>query len=344
MKTDVRDMIKRQIAENNVSHLYLLYGEDDFLKREYAKRIQDAVYKGDFPEFNLMEFSENILPAEARSVFETYPMMSDTKFILIKDSGIFSGKAPSADEWKSVFSDIPDYVYAVFLEKNVDKRSALYKAVNKNHTAAEFAHLKPGDLAVWIIRKMQRGKRSIKKEDALFLALLCSNDLMTINSECDKLISYTSETVTRGDIDRLVPRSADIRVFDITDAITEGDTAKALAVLDDLSAQNTPVFQILYLLSGCFDKMLQCRLMLEESFSLKEIAERLSLHEFITKKYISGAKNFSTDFLESMLIRVAEIDFNIKQGNAADRFALEEYVLSGLYNFKPLKTAARKDR
>lgn len=346
MKTDARDKIKKQIAEGNMSHIYLLWGEEDYLKEEYANRIQAAVYKGDFPEFNLLVYSENITPGELRSVFETYPMMSDTKFILIKDSGIFaaSGKEErNSEEWKSLFSDIPDYVYAVFLEKNADKRTALYKAVNKNHTAAQFEHLGTGELAEWTVRKMTRNKRSIKKEDALYIVLLCSNDLMMINSECDKLISYTSETVTRSDIDRLVSKSADIRVFDITDAIIEGDTAKALAVLDDLSVQNTPVFQILYLLSGCFDKMLQCRLMLEESFSLKEISAKLDLHEYIVKKYISGAKKFSIDFLENMLMRTAEIDFNIKLGQTGDRFALEEYVIAGLRNFRPLRTNERKD-
>lgn len=341
MKKDAANIITKQIADNNMSHIYLLYGEEEYLKEEFAEKIQKAVFCGEFPEFNSLVFSENINADEIRSAFETYPMMSDTKFILIKDSGIFrpasSGEASGSDIWKSVFSDIPDYIYAVFLEKNVDKRSSLYKMISKNHTAAEFNRMNSGDLAVWIVRKMLKNKRSIKKEDALYISILCSDNLMIINSECDKLINYTSENISRQDIDRLVSKSADIRIFDITDAIIEGDSEKALSVLEDLNTQNIPVFQILYLLSGCFDKMLRCRLMLEDAFSIKDIASKLALPEFIIKKYISGAKHFSNDFLENMVIRTAEVDFEIKQGRINDRFALEEYVISGLHSFKSIK-------
>ncbi|MCH5184786.1 MAG: DNA polymerase III subunit delta [Oscillospiraceae bacterium] len=337
MKKDSRNIIKQQIADKNMSHIYLLFGEEDFLKDEYAARIKKAVYGGDFPEFNSIVLPENAGIAETDSAFETCPMMSDTKFILIKDSGIFSApKLPDEirEFWKKRLADVPEYTYAVFVERNADKRGTLYKTVSKNHTAAEFPRMNSGELTAWTERKMLTNKRMIKKEDALYICALCSNNLMLINSECDKLISYTSETVSRGDIDRVVSKSPEIRIFDITDGIIEGDPKKVLQTLDDLNTQNTSALQILYILSGTFDKMLQCRLMLEDAYSVGETAAALSLPEFIAKKYISGAKRFDTDFLESMIIRTAETDLSIKQGRMSDRAALDRYVIEGLRSFK----------
>ena len=113
----------------------------------------------------------------------------------------------------------------------------------------------------------------------------------------------------------------------------EGDTDKVLRTLYDLNSQNTSAFQILYILSGAFDKMLQCRLMLDMSYSVRAVAEKLSLPEFIAKKYIAGADRFSVDFLESMIINTAFTDFAIKQGQRSERSALEDYVISALRQF-----------
>lgn len=319
-----------------MSHLYLLFGEEDFLKDEYTRRIQKAVYDNEFPEFNYITFTENIDTAEINNAFETYPMMSESKYIFIKDSNIFASSKKSEDGnsskdfWKNRLSDIPDYVYVVFSEKNVDKRSALYKQVNKDYTAVEFSRMQNGDLTTWIERRFLKAERKIAKEDALYIALLCSGNMMVIDKECDKLIHYTKDVVHRDDIDKVVSKSLELHIFDITDGIMEGNSEKVMEVLNDLNTQKVSAFQTLYLLLGTFDKMLQCKLMLADYYPVKQIAEQLKIPEFITKKYISGAENFSAEFLEDMIIRIAEIDLSIKQGKINERVAFENYVLDGI--------------
>ena len=212
-KISAQSIIKQQIADKKMSHVYLLFGEEEFLKDEYASRIQKELCGGDSLGLNTLIYSENINTAEINDAFETYPMLADTKFILIKDSNIFAPskngeeKAVLSDFWKKRLSDVPPYIYIVFLEKNVDKRSSLYKLINKQYTAAEFSRMTSRDLTTWIERKMLKNGRKISKEDALYITVLCSDNLMVINSECDKLINYTNDTLHRDDIDRIVSKS-----------------------------------------------------------------------------------------------------------------------------------------
>lgn len=326
--------LKRQLKEKTLKPLYLLYGEETYLKEIYTNRIIEQIPDGGFPEFNHIRLEGSALPfSDYDDAWESFPMMTDRKMILIKDSGIFKLKkakedAHSTDELKEFWTEklkrISDDTVVVFDETSVDKRSALYKAVSKVGTVVEFNYLSEADLVTWVVKQCLDAKKKISKDSAYYLISRCDPGLNNLNNELQKLLMFCDEEIYKSDIDRVVSKSMQVIVFELTDAIMAGNTQKAMSTLTDLKTVRENAFTLMYLMFSNFEKMLHAKLM--RGASQNEIASELGVSPFIARKYIEGANGFSEDSLEWMVRRVSEIDLAIKEGRTEDWTALEQYV------------------
>ena len=331
--------LKKQLKDGALSPLYVLYGEEEFLREMYVGRIIEKVPDGGFPEFNHIRLEGRDVPfSEYDDAWERFPMMTDKKLIHIKNSEIFTSKrsasgGPSSEEKKEFWSEklkrIAEDTVVVFDEMAVDKRSALYRAAAKAGTVVEFAYQSDADLVTWVIGRCLKAKKKISKENAYYLVTLCDPGLGNINNELGKLLDFCGEEIYKTDIDRVVSKSMQVIVFELTDAIMSGNTGKAISTLTDLKTVRESAFNLMYLMLASFDKMLQTKLMGGSSQS--EIAAEIGVSPYIVRKYIDGANGFSSDALTWMVRRLAEIDLAIKEGRVDEWTALEQYVMECIH-------------
>jgi DNA polymerase-3 subunit delta len=318
--------LKKQIKDDDIKQVYLFWGDERYLAELYLQKILDAVPDGGLPEFNRFVVEDAKTPvADIMDYLETYPMMSDKKILIIRDSGIFKSAGEELKNfWTKQLADIPEYAVIIFLEREIDKRSVIYKAVEKAGFVLEFAYLSPVDAVTWVERQVLKAKKKIKKDNAAYLVDICDEGLGNLKNELDKLINFCDEEITRSDIERLVSKSLNIRVFEMTDAIMAHDADTALSILSDMKTVKESAFKILYILFGAFDKMLQAELMQRDGESSEIIARKLKVPPFIARKYMK--KSFGEDFLTECVIKTAEIDLAIKEGRTDEWTALEQFV------------------
>ena len=337
-KNDDLLKLKKQLKDGILAPLYVFYGEETFMRDMYVGRVSEQVPDGGFPEFNHIVLNGADIPfSDYDDAWESFPMMAEKKLIHIKDSGIFSPKrttgGPSTEEkkefWSEKFKRISDDTVVIFDESSVDKRSALYKAAAKAGTVVEFTYLSDADTVTWVIKQCLDAKKRISKENAYYLITLCDPGLSNINNELQKLLDFCDEEIYKSDIDRVVSKSMQVIVFELTDAIMAGNTQKAMAVLTDLKTVKENAFTLLYLMFSSFEKMLHAKLM--QGYSQGEIASELGISPYIARKYIDGARGFSENALVWMVRRVAEIDLEIKEGRIDDWSALEQYVMECIH-------------
>lgn len=331
--------LKKQLKDGALSPLYVLYGEEEYLREMYAGRIMEKVPDGGFPEFNHIKLEgKDVSFSEYDDAWESFPMMADKKLIYIKNSEIFTSKrsasgGPSTEEkkefWSEKFKRIADDTVVVFDEMTVDKRSALYKAAAKAGTVVEFAYQSDADLVTWIIGRCLKAKKKISKENAYYLVTLCDPGLGNINNELGKLLDFCGEEIYKTDIDRVVSKSIQVVVFELTDAIMSGNTAKAVSTLADLKTAREGAFNLMYLMLASFDKMLLAKLM--DGSPQNEIASEIGVSPYIVRKYIDGARGFTADALTWMVRRVAELDLAVKEGRVDEWTALEQYVMECIH-------------
>lgn len=341
-KNDELIKLKKQLKENVLQPLYLFYGEEDFLREMYVKRVTDCVGDGGFPEFNHIVISGQDIPfSEYDDAWESFPMMNDKKLIHIKDSGIFSSKrgvggGTSSEEkkefWGEKLKRISDDTVVIFDEVSVDKRSTLYKAAAKAGCVIEFTYLAESELVTWVIKQCLDAKKKMSKENAYYLVSICDPGLSNLNNELKKLLDFCGEEIYKSDIERVVSKSMQVVVFELTDAIMAGNAQGAMSTLTSLKTVKENAFTLLYLLFSSFDKMLHAKLM--QGASQGETASALGVPPFIARKYMESARGFSQQSLVWMTRRVAEIDLAIKEGRIDEWTAIEQYVAECIHRSK----------
>ena len=127
--------IDNDIKTGQFKQIYLLYGEEQYLIRQYRDKLKHALAADD-DTMNFSAFSgSDINQKEIIDLAETLPFFADRRLILIEDSGLFK---KSAEELADYMSSIPETTYFVFAEKEIDKKTKMYKQVKKNGSIVEF--------------------------------------------------------------------------------------------------------------------------------------------------------------------------------------------------------------
>ena len=134
------DEFKKYLKKENIdNNIFMLCGEEIFLKNHAKKELLSRITPSEMPEFNVFSYDGKKYDINSvKEAIEALPVFSDTKLLLFNNSGVFqlAGKDAATKEyrefWEEIIDEIPDTVYIVFDEDKVDKRSALYKKLLKN--------------------------------------------------------------------------------------------------------------------------------------------------------------------------------------------------------------------
>lgn len=327
-KNDSFLQLKQQIKNKSTGNLYLFFGEELFIKDSYLAHMQTLIPDDGFGDFNRIFLEDKeVTPGRVDDALDSFPMMAEKKLVVIKNSGIFkSATEDTKAYWQERLKNLPDFALLIFDEKDVDKRSVLYKAVAKLGLCVEFSYMKDYEIVAWAVREAQKCGKKLSKECAELLVSRCDPGIQNVKNELDKLCSYCTGEIYKSDIEKVVAKPLSIVIFEITDAITAKNSDKAMSVILRLKENKESAFNILYLLSSAFDKMLLCKLMLSEGATYDMISSRLKLAPFITRKYVDSAKGFSENFLEARVCKTAEYDLAVKQGEIDEWAALLQYV------------------
>lgn len=137
--------LNQDIKTREFKRFYLLFGEEEFLKQSYKKRLREAIAGDDTMNYNYFE-GKGMDVRELISLANTMPFFSERRLILVEDSGFFKA---ASDELVEAMADIPDTTCMVFVESAVDKRNRLYKKVKELGYAAELKKQDASQLARW---------------------------------------------------------------------------------------------------------------------------------------------------------------------------------------------------
>ena len=95
--------IDEDIKSRNFKQIYLLYGTEAYLKKQYKDKLKNAMAAPD-DTMNFTRFEgKNINPKEVIDLAETLPFFADKRVILIEDSGFFKSSCEDLAEWLERF-------------------------------------------------------------------------------------------------------------------------------------------------------------------------------------------------------------------------------------------------
>ena len=182
-------------------------------------------------------------------------------------------------------AELPDYLCLIFVENEVDKRSRMYKAVQKAGRVVEFATQDGDTLTRWVLGMLKRENKRITKGDMELFFSKTGNDMGNIERELEKLLCYTMErdVITTEDIDEVCTTQITNQIFDMVRAVTSRQQKKALDLYYDLLSLKEPPLKILALIAREFNMMMQVKTLNGEGCDVRTIASRTGLRDLRSK-------------------------------------------------------------
>jgi DNA polymerase-3 subunit delta len=224
---------------------------------------------------------------------------------------------------------LPDSVCLVIIESKVDKRQKqLINLIEQKGVMAEIGRQPARTLAQWV--EVECRRRGIQIETAAAESLIdrCDLDMQVIWQELGKLFLYCDyASVKQVDLALITEISLpDLRgnIFNLTDALSDGQTEKALTLVDTLISQRQPVQLIQFMLARHL-KLLICALELKRP---DRIIAELKVLPFVASRLASQSRRFSIQVLEDLYARCFETDMLVKTGQISDRLALETLLVT----------------
>ncbi|MGN0158346.1 MAG: DNA polymerase III subunit delta [Brotaphodocola sp.] len=314
-------VLNQDIKEHSFKQIYLLYGEETFLKNSYKNRLKEAIIGDDTMNFSYFE-GKGLNLDEMIRLSDTMPFFAKRRLILIEDSGFFKNACEPLIKY---LPSMPDTTCLIFVESEVDKRSKLFKKVKEMGHAAELARQDASSLGKWAGTLLAReGKKITGRTMELFLGMT-GDDMEHIRMELEKLISYTAgrDVITDDDVKAICTMQVTNKIFEMVAAIVNRQTKKAMDLYEDLLTLKEPPMRILFLIARQFNQILQVKELMEKGMDRGTIASRLKIQPFVVGKAIQQAKQFTGEQILSYVNLCVEMEESVKSGRLQDRLAVE---------------------
>lgn len=315
----------QDIKTGNLGQIYLLYGEEAYLRRQYRDRLKDAIVGDDTMNYHYYE-GKNISVGEVIDQAETLPFFAEKRLILVENSGLFkSGGEVLGDYLK----EPAPTAYFVFVDTEVDKRSRLYKTVQAKGCAVEFAAQDETTLKRWILGMVKKENKKISEQALEFFLEKTGTDMENIRREIEKLFCYClgKEVITAADIDAVCTRRLGNHIFDMVGAIADKRQKKALELYYELLAQKEPPMRIMFLIARQFNLLLQVKELRAKGYPNKTIGEKVGLAGFVAGKYVTQASRFRTEEIREALETCVEMEEAVKTGKMNETMGVEILIV-----------------
>lgn len=321
--------INEDIKKGSFRQMYLLYGEERYLRRQYRERLQKALC-GDGDTMNTHFYEGKDIPVgEIIDLAETLPFLAERRVIFITDSGLFKSGGEKMAEYLAAPNETTCFV---FTESEIDKRSKLYKTVSSKGYAAEFAVQDENTLKRWVGGILAKeGKKITEGTVQLFLSKT-GTDMDNIQSELEKLCCYCidRDVVTDADVEAVCTTRISSHIFDMINAIADRQQKKALELYYDLLALKEPPMRILFLIARQCNMLLQAKELKARGYDNRTIGSKIGVPPFIAGKYLNQASRFKTPVLRNAVAQCVEAEEAVKSGRMNDRMSVELLILSVL--------------
>lgn len=313
------------IKSGNYKKVYLICGEEEYLKLNYKNQFIRAVAGDDTMNLGIYE-GKNFDVNEVIDTAETFPFFAERRLIVMEDTGLFKS---GGEELAEYMGKIPDSTIFLFVEQNVDKRSKMYKAVKANGYICEINRQTEKDLSLWAARIFAKDGKKITNADMSYLIANVGTDMEVLSREIEKLISYdlNKEIISKEDIDAVCVKQLNVRIFDMVDAISVKNQKKTLDCYYELIAEKEPPMRILFMVARQFHLILQAKDLSARGMSKDQIAQTMGVQGFIATKSIRQSRNFSVAELKSALAESVQTEEMIKKGMLDENIGVEMLLI-----------------
>lgn len=321
--------------KNEVLPCYLVQGDDDFLCNSSLNLIERQMF-GEIMRNNLNKqvvSTENLDANKFIDILNTFPFFAKQKLVILKQ---YDDKVSN-----DIISQLKNYLLnpslSTVLVIYALNSSDAFKSLKNNATVVDCSRLDKKNITGWVLAKLKNVKKMVDNTevgvtinaDALDLLIDYTNSYLSkISMEIDKLIAYATSTITKQDVENLVSKDLEYSIFELTEAIGQGNKTKAVMIKNDLMSNRKTFNTTLSVCSSFFRRLF---LSITSPLPNSEIATMLGVKEYAIIKSKEIAKKFGAKTLKQIVGLCADLDYKTKTSEMSLENATD-YLLAFVLN------------
>lgn len=303
--TELKDDIK-----NGARPIYLLEGEDAYFRLKAEEQILSAF--SEMPELNFSSYDgaqyKGANLSDLVSALLSYPFMAEKRIVKITD--FYPSEADYEKYLKATFENMPDTAILIIVNPSAGKGAELKR--KKCVTYIDCGKADEEAVTKWAYITLKRAGVTADVEACDAIAKYCLCDMARVAFETEKIIALKKgERLTRADVDGLVYKDADYRIYEMTDAVSKKNYAKFAEISADLLTKGFDENAQIAALASYFRKLL---ITLTSDESDLTLGKAMKTKEYAVAKNRERARAIGKERLISVTDGLYELSASIKNG------------------------------
>jgi DNA polymerase III subunit delta len=323
-------------AADAAGPLYVVFGDEPFLKRQVLRAIRQRVLGADGDEQAVSVYAgDKATWAEVFDELETVPFFFPRRLVVVDNADPFVSnfradlekKIGSLPATGTLVLDVKAWAATTRLAKLVDNSATL---VCKSVPLAKL----PSWCTEWALAQHDK---QLPGNAAALLVDLIGAEMGLLDQELHKLAVYVGnrKKIDANDVDRLVGNSRAANIWKIFDAIALGNVKEALGILQRLFDQGEEPLRILGAFSMTLRRLAQAYRLTDQGLSTSAALEQAGVNAFGIRGAEQQMRHLGRRRLERLYDLLLEINLDLRGGSPLPHRTLFERFLIRLARKNP---------
>ncbi|MCD6556938.1 MAG: DNA polymerase III subunit delta [Bacteroidales bacterium] len=308
--------ILKELKNKIYKPIYFLFGEESYFIDKITDYISDNVLNEGEKSFNqIILYGKDSQIEDIINNAKRFPMMANHQVLIVKEA-----QNLKHIEKLAFYAEQPlkstilvfNYKY-----KKLDKRTKLYKLLNKTAVLFESKKLYENQIPAWINSYLKEKKYTATPVSTQLLTDFLGTDLSKITNELDKLMISLPEgtSITPEHIEKNIGISKDFNNFELQNALINRDVLKANRIIQHFARnpKDNPIVVTIITLFSLFSKILNYHFLSDKNKN--NVASVLKVNPYFVKDYVKAAQIYNTRKTVAVISLLRKYDMKTKGYN-----------------------------
>ena len=320
--------LMRALRAGSLQPVYFLAGEERLLVDRVLLAVRKAALADGLAEFNHDQLTAGA--AGAAGIIQaarTVPMMGERRLVEVRETEAL--KAPELEKLLPYLEEPVDSTVLVFLADKVDARLKFFKALDRKGFLARFDPVRGTPLLRFLDSEAKRLGARLGPGVAELISELVGADLLALSSAVEKLSLYAGEggTVLAEHVDAVIAQTRQSVIFELTDAVGEGNVDVALGSLQSLLQGGEPEQRVLFMITRQV-RMIWTALEAQAAGTPPAgLPAVLGVPPFVARKIAAQARRFDLASIRAAHAEIHRTDLALKRVRLPRHLLLERLII-----------------
>lgn len=323
----------KTIKNGKLDQITLITGDEVYLIDNLIKYIGETFLMPSYLDFNYSIYDQVTDMDTIVGTANTLPFFDDKRIVLFQNSGVLKSiKEDQEEKLLALLKNIPEHLYVIFAESDIDKRKKTYKYLSKNSQIVSVDKLSRQELVKWIAKRFKTYNKDISLHIINYLIEMINyleessdKNLYDVDNIIKMLCGLDSE-ITEMVINQYIEVPIEQNIFKMMDAISTKEITTAIQILNQLVNNGEAEIKIFFLINQQFRNILKTKLLLSEGHSSSTIASKLDIHPFVAKKAGQFASQFTVKQLSHIITMLEDVNTSMKSSGTAPMLLIEKAI------------------